>query len=217
VKSLADRDEHWPYTEAEAAAIRGYFCPPSANSAAGRAAERALNIAVNAARNFVDLFEPDRKKPNVRDQVQRLGDAVMELRRAICGLSNDAEKHIKRRRRHPLAEISAPWSPADGNGNVPVETGELHALLHRFAYENGPGFKDLPPQTSAGPVEQKLEKSLVSEFKRSFLAGHRLAEGRHGPIKRLPTGRPAFIALCRDPLVKMGLLKNLDTKSLQDK
>jgi hypothetical protein len=182
---LRVRDEFWPYTEAEAAKIRDYFEPPNSH---------ALAIALNAARNFVDMVEPDRRKPNVRDQVQKLGDAVMELRRAICGLSNDAERHLKQHRRYPIAEISEPWSPADGTVNVPVETGELHSLLHRFAYENEPGFKDLPPPTSAGPVEQKLEKSLLSEFERAFLAGHRLAEGRHGPIKRLPTGRPAFIA-----------------------
>jgi hypothetical protein len=187
VKALADRNANWPYTEAQAAAIRDYFDPPS---------PRALNMAVIAASTFVDLYDPEQKKPNVRAQVERLGTAVDEMRRALSNLTSAAEDHLKRHR-----NIS--------EANEPIETDKLHRLVHQFAYENRPGFEDLPEKTKAGPKEQRLEKSLIEHFKEAFIVGH---DG-----VRPKAGFPEFRKLCRTPLVQMGLLKNLDDKSLQDK
>jgi hypothetical protein len=186
VKPFPERGETWPYADAEAASIRDYFEQPS---------QRALNIAINAARNFADIYDPNRKRPNVRAQVQALGEALTEMRRALS-LSNAAEKHLLQHRVE---------SPA----NDPIDLQRLHSLLHQFAFENREGLQNLPPKTKAGRAENLLEKSLVGEFQKAFLAGH------GGTVAK--TGWPKFLRLCRDPLVRMKLLPPIGDKSLQDK
>jgi hypothetical protein len=226
--TIADRDGFWPYTEAEAEAIRDYFDPSS---------KRAFQIVVNAASNFVHLHDPERKKPNVRRQVEELDHAVTELRLKLSAFSMSAEEHLRSHRpKSQRVPVPAPrrdvaksdsdivtlieWnsSPEPALGaDAPIEVGKLHQVIHQFVTENRLGFQNLPEKTSAGPVEQKLEKSLISEFERAFLAGHRLAKGRHGSLKHIPRGRPAFIALCRGPLVRMELLVPLNERSVQEK
>ena len=118
MNSLADRDEQWPYTKAEAAAIRDYFDPPSG---------RALSTARNAARNFADLYDPRTKKPNVRAQVELLGSALNDMRRALS-MSAAAENHLRERRR-------------TGSANDPVEIDRLHSSCSiSLRYENRAWF-----------------------------------------------------------------------------
>jgi hypothetical protein len=193
VKPLAERGEFWPYTKAEATKIRDYFNPASRS---------ALNIAINAASDFVDLHDPDRKKPNVRGQVERLGAAVTELRRALSDFSSPAEDHLGR---HCQAGV-----------DEPIAVDRLRAILHQFATENRRGFDDPPSKTKAGPKEQLLEKSLICEFQKAFAVG--------GGVDNAKAGWPKFRKLCRDPLTRMHhpfsgrpLLRDLDDKSLQEK
>jgi hypothetical protein len=228
VKPFAERHEFWPYTKAEAEAIRDYFDPPS---------EHALQIVVNAASHFVALHDPERKKLNVRRQVEGLDNAITDLRRALSDFSSAAENHLRscqpKSRRIPapapardvaksasdiatVIEWHSSLEPGPG-ADEPIELDTLRGVLHQFATQNRLGFENLPEKTSAGPVEQKLEKSLITEFERAFRAGRRLADGRHGFIKRIPKGRPAFIDLCRDPLARLGLLKFLDRRSVDEK
>jgi hypothetical protein len=177
-------DEFWPYTEDEAAAIRGEL---RTNPGA------ALNRIVNAARIFAALHQEHRTKPNPAKEIRELEIALTGLIRAISGLSDEAEAHL---RRHCQTIEDAP-----------MDRIELMGAVHGFWRENKSGFSQQPAKMGPGRIADRLTQSLVGQFEKIFIEGHGGTRPR--------TGWPAFIALCWEPLARNKLLAPLNVKARQ--
>jgi hypothetical protein len=182
----AGDDNFWPYTPAEAKAIRDSLPVEK---------RRALDLVIFSARVYAAMHQRDRKKSNPQQEVLRLAVALKEFDSALCGLSSEALVHLKRHQRHGRAF------------DRPLEREDVLAVLNRLKYENTPGFTEQAPRPGAGRPPDYLVQSFTAKLSEAWVIGN------GGVTPR--TGWPEFQALCLDPLVRMKLIGDATEKGRQ--
>jgi hypothetical protein len=125
-------------------------------------------------------------KPNPRDEIKRLKNAVEELREAIDGLSSQAQKHL----RDNLRPVRAP-------GEKPFAASSLCYALDRFSHENRDALERPPEIRRGGPATKGHVQWLVFRLWLAFTH----ANGGNQRAR----GFPAFRKACCDPLQPFGL------------
>jgi hypothetical protein len=178
--------DYWPYTASEVAKIRDLLPAGS---------EKVVARIIEGARQYAWMADGRAKhKPNPKRELEKLSDAISELRRALQ-LSESAESHLRSRYRQSRAYDS------------PMHVVDLWDAVIRFQVENAEGFKEAPSAT-AGAIGRKFERSLEKHFRNAF----DLARGN-----KSSRGWPSFLTACVQPLQERHEMPGIAVKSWQDK
>jgi hypothetical protein len=183
-------DENWPYTKGEIEHIRELL---SKNQ------RRATLRVVEAAKLYAlrSEFFPTNKKPNPRREIENLRAAIIELRKALSAVSQDAERHLQARYCQGAAHES------------PMHCKDLWTAIIRFAVENRNGLSEPAAVARAGAPAKSFERSLMENFREAF----DISRDAGGSTR----GWPGFLAACAEPLQKRYKLPSIEVKSWQDK
>jgi hypothetical protein len=161
----------WPYTNDEITAIADVLPQPLKQG--------VLEYIIRVTRLYVKctLEWAKTEKPNVRNEVSRLSEAINELISAIRDISPLSQEHLTKRSRglHP---------------EVTLQT--IQRALDRFEQDHRFAFQLLPPGSKGGRREKPHERKLYERIEEAWKSAH----GSKPP----PTGFPKFEKLCLAPL-----------------